>query len=72
MGKSAKRLNGPRVKHSRIISLRCHETVHEMMCAGYPLPAIANLVQGKMQECLDMEKLTVGTVLWRYREDLKE
>lgn len=68
MARSAKRLK-PR---GRIANLRCYERVHDMVCAGYPLTAIANLIQDRMQEYLDVPKSTVVVALHRYRENLKE
>ncbi len=70
MGKAAKRLKGKPT--GRIANLRCYETVHDMVCAGYPLTAIANLIQDKMQEYLDVPKQAVVMALHRYRESLKD
>ncbi len=72
MGKPAKRVKGKGIYQDRILLLRCHSVVHDMVCAGYPLPAIANLIQDKMQECLELDKQVLVVNLWRYRQSLKE
>lgn len=74
MGKAAKASKAKRVtsKDEKIRTLQCYDTVHDMICAGYPLPAVANLIQDQMQECLDMKKSAIIMALSRYRGSLKE
>jgi hypothetical protein len=59
----------PEKKYSRLKKLRCYPKVHEMLCAGYPAPGVADFIQSQ-GESTDIKKTSLIVALNKYRQDL--
>jgi len=59
-------------KFVRIKALKCYDQVEEMLYAGFPCSAIADYVQVRMREYLDVSRMALTEMLNYYRRTMND